>query len=209
MYEKGSLRLGMSTKETNIDDAKEQMKYSDFSLTGEISRYMNISCVRVSKILRDSVDGITSIVEAVNRHNEILDDVIIPQIFHVLFEVVSTQKSEDVEVVLLREPKNAEYYEFSAKDELVITKDNNNFTRKEIAKSFHADTYCFDSKPERECFLQYISVIKLKKCILRECLHRIKEIYQFNIMILNQEGFVSIIRISWLLWKMEHISLSK
>ncbi len=102
---KGSLRLGMSTKETNIDDAKEQMKYSDFSLTGEISRYMNISCVRVSKILRDSVDGITSIVEAVNRHNEILDDVIIPQIFHVLFEVVSTQKSEDVEVVLLREPK--------------------------------------------------------------------------------------------------------
>lgn len=163
MYEKGSLRLGMSTKETNIDDAKEQMKYSDFSLTGEISRYMNISCVRVSKILRDSVDGITSIVEAVNRHNEILDDVIIPQIFHVLFEVVSTQKSEDVEVVLLREPKNAEYYEFSAKDELVITKDNNNFTRKEIAKSFHADTYCFDSKPERECFLQYISSDKVKE----------------------------------------------
>lgn len=163
MYEKGSLRLGMSTKETNIDDAKEQMKYSDFSLTGEISRYMNISCVRVSKILRDSVDGITSIVEAVNRHNEILDDVIIPQIFHVLFEVVSTQKSEDVEVVLLREPKNAEYYEYSAKDELVITKDNNNFTRKEIAKSFHADTYCFDSKPERECFLQYISSDKVKE----------------------------------------------
>ena len=163
MYEKGSLRMGMSTKETNIDDAKEQMKYSDFSLTGEISRYMNISCVRVSKILRDSVDGITSIVEAVNRHNEILDDVIIPQIFHVLFEVVSTQKSEDVEVVLLREPKNAEYYEFSAKDELVITKDNNNFTRKEIAKSFHADTYCFDSKPERECFLQYISSDKVKE----------------------------------------------
>ena len=163
MYEKGSLRLAMSTKETNIDDAKEQMKYSDFSLTGEISRYMNISCVRVSKILRDSVDGITSIVEAVNRHNEILDDVIIPQIFHVLFEVVSTQKSEDVEVVLLREPKNAEYYEFSAKDELVITKDNNNFTRKEIAKSFHADTYCFDSKPERECFLQYISSDKVKE----------------------------------------------
>ena len=23
-------------------------------------------------------------------------------------------------------------------------------------KSFHADTYCFDSKPEKECFLQYL-----------------------------------------------------
>lgn len=163
MYEKGSLRLGMSTKETNIDDAKEQMRYSDFSLIGEISRYMNIPCIRVSKILNESVDGITSIVEAVNRHNEILDDVIIPQIFHSLFEVVSTQKSEDVEVVLLREPKDAGYYEFSAKDELVIKKDDNNFTSKEIAKSFHADTYCFDSKPERECFLQYISSDKVKE----------------------------------------------
>lgn len=27
----------------------------------------------------------------------------------------------------------------------------------EIAKSFHADTYCFDSKPEKECFMQYIT----------------------------------------------------
>lgn len=57
----------------------------------------------------------------------------------------------------------AGYYEFSAKDELVIKKDDNNFTSKEIAKSFHADTYCFDSKPERECFLQYISSDKVKE----------------------------------------------
>ena len=58
------------------------------------------------------------------------------------------------------------YYEFSANDELVITKGHNNFTPKEEAKSFHADTYCFDSKPEKECFLQYISsnkVIRPKK----------------------------------------------
>lgn len=48
-------------------------------------------------------------------------------------------------------------------DELVITKGHNNFTSAEIAKSFHADTYCFDSKPERECFLQYITSNQVKE----------------------------------------------
>lgn len=43
------------------------------------------------------------------------------------------------------------------------TKGHNNFTPKEEAKSFHADTYCFDSKPEKECFLQYISSNKVKE----------------------------------------------
>ena len=163
MYEKGSLRLRLSEKETNIDSMKEQMKYSEFSLTSEISRYMNISCLTVSKILRESVDGISNIVETVNRHNEILDDILVPTIFNTLYEVKNTLKSEDVDMVLLREPKEAGYYEFTANSELVITKEHNNFTQNEIAKSFHADTYCFDSKPEKECFLQYISSDKVKE----------------------------------------------
>lgn len=163
MYEKGSLRLDLSEKETNIDALKEQERFSEFSLTAEISRYMNIPCLTVAKILRESIDGSQSIVEAVNRHNEILEDVIIPEFFHTLYEVKSTQKSEDVDMVLLREPKDAGYYEFSGTEELVITKGHNNFTQQEEDKSFHADTYCFDSKPERECFLQYISSNKVKE----------------------------------------------
>lgn len=47
------------------------------------------------------MDGSGNIVAAVNRHNEILEDVIIPEIFHTLYEVKSTQKSEDVDMVLL------------------------------------------------------------------------------------------------------------
>lgn len=124
---------------------------------------MNIPCLTISKILRESIDDSESIVAAVNRHNEILDDVVIPTIFHSLYEVKSTKRSEDVDLVLLREPKDAGYYEFSASDDLVITKDHNNFTPAEVAKSFHADTYCFDSKPERECFLQYITSRKVKE----------------------------------------------
>ncbi|MCC8161595.1 MAG: DEAD/DEAH box helicase family protein [Lachnospiraceae bacterium] len=163
MYEKGSLRVNFSEKETNIDAMKQQMKYSEFSLIGEISRYMNIPCLTISRILRESVAGSEAIVAAVNRHNEILDDVIIPMIFHTLYEVKSTKRSEDVDLVLLREPKNAGYYEFSASDDLVITKDHNSFKPEEIAKSIHADTYCFDSKPERECFMQYITSGKVKE----------------------------------------------
>lgn len=163
MYEKGSLRVGLSEKETNIDVLKDQQKFSKFSLVAEISRYMNVPCLAIAKILHEAVDGTTAIVDAVNRHNEILDDVVIPTIFHALYEVKSEQHSEDIDMVLLREPKDAGYYEFSASDELVVTKSRNNFNPQEIAKSFHADTYCFDSKPERECFLQYITSNKVKE----------------------------------------------
>ena len=166
VYEKDSLRINHSTKESNIDDIKQQMRYSEFSLTGEIARYLNnenVSCLMVSRILRESMDGAENIVAAVNRHNEILDDVIIPTIFNALYKVKGTQKSEDIDVVLLHEPKDAGYYEFSASPELVITKGEKGLTPAEVAKSFHADTYCFDSKPERECFLQYISSNKVKE----------------------------------------------
>ena len=163
MYEKGSIRLELSTKETVIDDIKDQIRYSRFSLVGEISRYMNLSCVLISRILSEAIDGFDNLVEAVNKHNEVLDDVIIPKIFNTLYEVKSEQKNEDVDVILLKEPKGSGYYEFSADENLVIEKDHNSFTPEEIKKSFHADTYCFDSKPEKECFLQYISSKKVKE----------------------------------------------
>lgn len=163
MYEKDSIARDGSVKEKNIDDLRETTKYSDFSLVGEIARYMNISCVLAAKILRESADGIEAILEVVNKYNKVIDDIIIPQIFHTLFEVKSEVKSEDKELVLLREPKEGGYYEFSAKDDLVITKGYQGFTPEEIAKSFHADTYCFDSRPERECFLQYITSGKVKE----------------------------------------------
>lgn len=179
IFEKVSLRINMSEKETNIDDTKQQIKYSEFTLVGEISRYMNIPCLIILKILKDSMDGINKIIEFVNRHNEILNDVIIPTIFKTLYEVVSTPKSEDVNMILLKEPKGAGYYEFTASEDLVITKEQNNFKVNEIAKSFHADTYCFDSLPERECFLQYITN------------NRVKEIY-FTGMFTANQGDLSI-----------------
>lgn len=157
MYERDSLARDTTVKEKNIDHLKDNMRYSEFSLTGEVSRYLNISCILAARILRESVDGIDAVLEAVNRYNAVLEDYIIPAVFHALFDVTSELKTEDKELVLLREPKDAGYYEFSAKDDLVLTNRYLGFTPEQLKKSFHADTYCFDSIPEKECFMQYIT----------------------------------------------------
>lgn len=161
MYERDSLARDATVKEKNIDYLQDNMKYSEFSLTGEVARYLNISCILAARILRESVDGIGTILEAVNRYNAVLDDNIIPTVFHALFDITSERKTEDRELILLREPKDAGYYEFSAKDELVLTNYYPGFTPEQINKSFHADTYCFDSIPEKECFMQYITSSKV------------------------------------------------
>lgn len=162
-YERDTLARDATMKVKNIDYVQKNIKYSAFTLTGEIARYLNISALLTAKILRESVDGLDMILDAVNHYNAVLDDYIVPAIFHALFEVVSTQKTKDKEIVLLREPKNAGYYEFSAKDDLVVTDHEPNLTLKEKQKSFHADTYCFDSVPERECFWQYLESNKVKE----------------------------------------------
>ncbi len=163
MYERDSLARDTTVKEKNIDHLKENMLYSEFSLAGEISRYLNISCVLTARILREAADGIGKILETVNKYNEVINDVLIPEIFKALYEVRSELKTEDRELILLREPKEAGYYEFSAKEELVINNQYQGFTAEEIAKSFHADTYCFDSLPEKECFMQYITSKKVEE----------------------------------------------
>ncbi len=157
MYERDSLAHDTTVKEKNIDYLQENMRYSEFSLAGEVARYLAISCVLAARILRESVDGIETVLEAVNRYNDVLYDFIIPAVFQALFVITSELKTEDKELVLLREPKDADYYEFSAKDDLVLTNRYSGFTPEQLKKSFHADTYCFDSIPEKECFMQYVT----------------------------------------------------
>lgn len=163
MYERDTLARDTTVKEKNIDEIKDKVRYSAFTLTAEVARYLNISPVLASKILRESVDGIDQILEVVNKYNEVLYDYVVPGVFHALFEVKSEVKSEKKDVVLLRPPKDAAYYEFSAKDDLVVSDDDPSLSDDEVKKSFHADTYCFDSLPERECFMQYIESNKVKK----------------------------------------------
>ena len=137
MYERDSLARDNKVKEKNIDYLQENMRYSEFSLAGEVARYLAISCVLAARILRESVDGIETVLEAVNRYNDVLYDFIIPAVFQALFVITSELKTEDKELVLLREPKDADYYEFSAKDDLVLTNRYPGFTPEQLKKSFH------------------------------------------------------------------------
>ena len=146
---------------TNVDYLQKNMKYSELSLVAEVARYLNISCILAAKIIREAKDGIKIILDAVNKYNQVLYDVIIPTVFNALFEVTSTQKSEEREFILLREPRNSEYYEFSGREDLVAMMDS--FPEVQAKKSFHADTYCFDSVPEQRCFERYIASEKVKE----------------------------------------------
>ncbi|MBR4196357.1 MAG: hypothetical protein IKQ95_06580 [Synergistaceae bacterium] len=150
IYTAGTLGHEKTQQKENADGLRDNMKYSELTLAGEIARYLNISCILTAKILRESADGINAVLEAVNQYNQVIYDFIIPAIFSALFEVTSEQKSEDKEIILLREPRNAGCYEFSARDDLVVKRDE--FSQEQAAKSFHADTYCFDSKPEKKFF---------------------------------------------------------
>ncbi|MDR3206667.1 MAG: hypothetical protein LBT41_06230, partial [Candidatus Methanoplasma sp.] len=176
MLRKDGIIGGTMIMGEKINNAKESMKYSAFSLTGEIARYLNVSCILTAKILEESTDGIETILGALNEYNEILYDILIPKIFNTLYEVECATISYNHEMTLLREPASG-YYTFSANPKMIVGIDD--VKPSEAKKSFHADTYCFDSILERECF---------HRC-LRE--NSIDEIY-FTGMFTGGQGDLSI-----------------
>lgn len=159
IIKKDSLTDSRVAKVKEMDSSEENIKYSEIMLYSEISRYIgDLKCTEIKKILKNDIKDV---IELVSKYNQILYDWIIPKIVDFAYELEKTTKTEDKEVILLKEPEE-EYYTFKAKPELVITnKDLQILGVKN--KSFHADTYCFDSKPEKELFLQYIKNKKIKE----------------------------------------------
>lgn len=145
-------------------------QYSLYMLAGELARFLAGAgagdpqapgAVAILRMLEGSVEGPQRVLEAVNRYNEVIDDYLVPALFRAAYDVEPVEKFEEREVVLLRKPDGKEFYLFHARPELVATmnpsKTGRDFTQGEIDKSFHADTYCFDSKPELELFKQYLA----------------------------------------------------
>ena len=154
----------METK-TEVADIKENVKYSPFMIVGELSRYLNIKCSLAQRILDECEEGAEKVAEFVSDYNELLYDVVIPKVFETLNEVKSEITTYDKEVPLLKLPEGKEFYTFNALPELVNNVNEEQFqSGKHVAyKSFHTDNYCFDSKPEQQCFLQYIFSNKVKE----------------------------------------------
>lgn len=160
--EQAGIGRDVRVSEASADGIRSRTQYSPFTLVAEAAMYLNLSCSLVSRIINESVDGPDLVVEKVNQYNEVLHDVVIPTVFRALFEVKGEIRSEDRDMVLLRPPKDAGFYSFSAKPELVVKQDDGQLAMVR-SKSFHADTYCFDSKPERRCFFQYIQSPRVKE----------------------------------------------
>lgn len=162
-YEKASISREVSVKERVLDPGGGAM-FSEMTLVGELARLLGpeVSCLKIEELLEQSAEGVEKILTFVNRYNDIVGDVLVPRLFDHLFSVTYEQATEPVEVSLLRPPKNSEYYEFSARPELVASEISVEYDGYD-GKSFHADTYCFDSKPEKELFNQYLESEKVEE----------------------------------------------
>lgn len=154
----------MSKKTTVVEDMselKEKREYSAYSLTAEIARYLNRSCLEIEDILTNTIEGMDKILKSVNDYNELLYDWIIPRLFNEMFDLESYEKKTEEEIELVKEPKEG-YYSVSAKPELVLMNSDTSVTEY-VGKSFHLDTYCFDSSPERTLFWNLLRSGEVKK----------------------------------------------
>ncbi len=164
VYEKRGLVVDTTLKERNADHIRDNQQFSEFMLVGEIARYLNTKCTLISRILDECIDGVELVLEKVNLYNDVLYDIIIPKIFNTLWDEQVEKVVEERKLLLLRKPDDKEYYTFSALPELVVRKDDADM-QKYQNRSFHADTYCFDSEPEKEVFYQYIMDTKQVKSV--------------------------------------------
>ena len=138
----------------------QKVAFSRLTLVSEISRYLNLRPLEIEDILDNTKEGTDELVAVVNDFNELLYDEVIPRLFRTLFDLDETQQTEEHEVELIKLPPNGFYEMSAAPDKIVRMTD---FKVEDRSKSFHLDTYCFDSKPEQQLFWDLIQEKKVKK----------------------------------------------
>ena len=123
---------------------REKRAFSRLSLVAEISRYLNRSPLEIEQLLDATKEGTDELVAITNEFNELIYDEIIPRLFHQLYDLDESQQTEEHEVDLIKLPPNG-YYEVSAAKDKIVRMSDTQINDQERAKSFHLDTYCFDS----------------------------------------------------------------
>ena len=146
--------LGIGGETEKEIDTLENRTFSSYSLVFEIARYLNRSPIEIREILEES-GKINDICELVSKHNGILFDELIPAIFHYLYDLEEKVETISKEVPLIKYRKDMEYFTFRSKRELVININDAN-VKKYNKKSFHVDSYCFDSEPEKVMFMRLL-----------------------------------------------------
>lgn len=155
---------------------RDKLTFSTMTLVAEVSRYLNRSPLEIEELLDGTKEGTRELVAITNEFNELLYDEIIPRLFRLLFELDEYEKKDEYEVDLIKMPQNG-YYEVSAAKDKIVRMDDNQIKDGERAKSFHLDTYCFDSGSESWLFWD----------LLRE--QRVKKIYFTGMLTHGQSDF--------------------
>lgn len=150
-----------SAWERDVTGFKDKRSYSEISLIAEIARYIHCSPILIRDILKSCEDGIENILENVNEINELLYDEVIPKLFKELFEIEEFEKSDEIDVQLVKEPKDG-YYSVKYKDGLLASLQDDRYAKFKD-KSFNVDNYCFDSIPEMSMFWALLQDKSLEK----------------------------------------------
>lgn len=141
---------------------REQRTFSEITLVGEIARYLNKPCLMIQGTLATTEEGTAKILEYVNEYNELLYDWIIPRLFHAMYEITPEEKTEEYEVELIKVPTQG-YYEVSADKDKILRMNDTRLKGLPTDRSFHLDTYCFDSAPEQDLFWRLLRDQKIKE----------------------------------------------
>lgn len=156
----GDAARARSSRSIDLTLRRERRVFSRLTLVAEISRYLNRSPSEIDDLLDSTKEGIDELVLLTNEFNEVLYDEIVPRLFRLLYDLDETQTTEQHEVDLIKIPASGYYEVTAAKDKIVRVSDAKS---PELEKSFHLDTYCFDSNSERTLFWDLIREQKVKK----------------------------------------------
>lgn len=160
----------------DLTDRREKRTFSPLTLVAEVSRYLNRTPLEIEELLDATKEGTDELVAITNEFNELLYDEIIPRLFRQLYELDESQQTEEHEVDLIKLPPSG-YYEVSAAKDKIVRMHDARINDEERAKSFHLDTYCFDSGSESWLFWD----------LLRE--RRVKKIYFTGMLTHGQSDF--------------------
>lgn len=154
-------RRAAMSRTYDLTASREKRIFSRLTLVAEVSRYLNLRPLEVEALLDSTKEGADELVAVVNEFNELLYDELIPRLFKLLFDLDEAQETEEHEVELIKVPA-AGYYEVTAAADKIVRM-GDVADEAERAKSFHLDTYCFDSNPERTLFWDLLHEKRVRK----------------------------------------------
>lgn len=137
----------------DITHVRERRKFSRLTLVAEIARYLNMPCLEVEEVLEKTQEGTARILDRANEYNELLYDWVIPKLFKHLYDMQESERKEEEEIALVKEPEGGHYMVHADPTKVVCMVDP---VPGRVAESFHLDTYCFDSAPEHDLFLRLL-----------------------------------------------------